>query len=107
MISQELIRKELAKVGKKFSEQEIVELAKTHQSKMKEEKCPLCQTKFSKEDIQANKYAVELSCPSTEPHYFHPDCLKLQREEKTNPLLFAKVKKLEEEITEIKRMLRK
>src|SRR6185369_15182608 len=100
MIDPEVIKKNLEKVGRKLSEKERAEREEKFQTRMKEARCPLCQGNFSEEDIQTKKYFTEFSCPPSDNRYFHPDCLELKKEARTNPLLFAKVKRLEEEIKE-------
>jgi hypothetical protein len=54
--------------------------------------CPLCGKTFSFCLIVAGKDGQD----------YHPQCLELKKEKETNPLLFAKVERLEKEIREMK-----
>jgi hypothetical protein len=76
---------------------------------MLEAKCNLCQKEFSLENIKKGHFTKEWKGCGTieETNYYHPECLKEQEREKTNnPLLFAKMKKLEEELEQLKRIVK-
>lgn len=103
MVDLEVIKKNLEQVGKKLSDKEIIELEKKRQNEIKKAKCGFCQGEFSEEDIKTKKYAIMFSCPPSDSRYYHPDCLELRREKKANPLLFAKVERLERELEQIRK----
>jgi len=44
--------------------------------KILEERCIVCQGKFTEEEIKTKKYVVGLSCSSSlsEKNYYHSDC---------------------------------
>src|SRR6266480_333026 len=104
MMDRKSIKEFFKRQSVQLSEREVEEKYEQYQSKIREERCKICHHNFSEEDIQTKKYTVNFSCPpSSENGYYHSDCLELKKEEKANPLLFAKVRKLEQELNQLKK----
>lgn len=106
----ERIKKE---IGLTISYEEAeAEIKQKNQEKVRNSFCSVCYQKFTEKNIKQNSfihqtshtdYYYPIGC-QTEITYYHPECFaKLEVEKKNNPLLFAKVERLEQELEQIKK----